>query len=57
MAQKTVLRNLLSKWGFMTVKMASALNSDSDERTDTPEQTPEPVAVEYEVDVETGEVE
>ena len=57
MAQKTVLRNLLSKWGFMTVKMASALNSDSDERTDASEQTPEPVAVEYEVDVDTGEVE
>lgn len=56
MAQKTVLRNLLSKWGFMTVKMASALNSDTDERTDTNDATPEPIAVEYEVSAETGEV-
>lgn len=33
MALKTMLRNLLSHYGIMSVEMVSALNSDSDERT------------------------
>ena len=37
MATKTVLRNLLTHWGFMSVDMASALSSDADE-TLQPEQ-------------------
>lgn len=30
MAMKTVLRNLLSHWGYMSVEMANAMNKDSD---------------------------
>lgn len=34
MAKKTVLRNLLSHWGYMSVEMANAMNSDEVEPSD-----------------------
>lgn len=49
MAIKTVLRNLLSKYGVMSVEMANAFKAE-----ETPAQTPE--TDEYEVDVASEEI-
>lgn len=49
MAIKTVLRNLLSKYGVMSVEMANALQSE-----ETPARAPE--TDEYEVDVDSEEI-
>lgn len=37
MAQKTVLRRLLSKWGYLSIEMQNALAVDEDVSYDTPE--------------------
>ena len=42
MALKTVLRNLLTKWGPMTVDMQTAYNADEEEHNEAPKDvTPE----------------
>jgi recombination protein RecT len=48
MAQKTVMRNLLSRWGIMSVEMQRAMNAENADLADE--------AIAEDVDFETGEV-
>lgn len=59
MAQKTVLRNLLSHYGVMSVEMVEAMSAENAEYADqriTGEGDTAPATVDYEVDASTGEV-
>lgn len=53
MAKKTVLRNLLSKWGILSVEMRNAYVADNNVVKNIEEGT---VQVENSIDIETGEV-
>ena len=55
MAKKTLLRELLTKWGAMSIKMASGLASDGESAWQNDEDDP-PIEAEFTVDGETGEV-
>lgn len=60
MAQKTVLRNLLSKYGLMSVELQKAFDAETartgDELLDNPEEDVEGIEADYTVDEETGEI-
>jgi len=53
MAKKTVLRNLLSKWGILSIEMQNAYVADNNVVKNIEEGT---VQVENSIDIETGEV-
>ena len=56
MAQKTVLRNLLSKWGVMSVEMVSAMTEDRADMADKQIAGDVVVEADYEIAPDTGEV-
>lgn len=60
MAQKTVLRNLLSKYGLMSVELQQAFDAETaqaaDELLDQSEEEPDGIEADYTVDEETGEI-
>jgi recombination protein RecT len=56
MAQKTLMRNLLSRWGIMSVDLQSAINHDNADAADAAIDAQPPIYVNDNTDPETGEI-